>query len=191
MYPTVEVHQVRLQVAFIVLPRYSRPGPFPPSTPPVSQKHLCSPTSQVLRTRLTSCRRASRLCRHGRFPDDPSARRSHLQADECRQDLIRYRSPLAGPPSGCSTLRCAGVPGSRAWNFDTCSVSATPPCPSAPCHVGALGVAFSVPEQDRHTVLLISELDGWPASPLTDATPAMSPSPAYGSRPELLAGSSL
>jgi len=52
-------------------------------------------------------------------------------------------------------------------------------------------VAFSMSEQDRHTEVRISELDGWPAFPLTDATPATSPSPAYGSRPERLANSSL
>ncbi|MBL7222092.1 MAG: hypothetical protein ISS69_18430 [Phycisphaerae bacterium] len=52
-------------------------------------------------------------------------------------------------------------------------------------------IAFSMSEQDRHAEVMISELDGWPAFPLTDATPATSPSPAYGSRPERLAGSSL
>ena len=56
---------------------------------------------------------------------------------------------------------------------------------------GAPGVAFPLSVQGRHAKLMISELNGWPASPLADATPAMSPSPAYGPRPELLAGFSL
>lgn len=33
---------------------------------------------------------------------------------------------------------------------------------------GSFGMAFSMPEQDRHAVVLISELDGWPTSPLPD-----------------------
>jgi len=56
---------------------------------------------------------------------------------------------------------------------------------------GINDIAFSKSGQDRYTEVMISDLDGWPAFPLADATPAMSPSPAYGSRPELLARSSL
>ena len=52
-------------------------------------------------------------------------------------------------------------------------------------------VAFSLSEQDRHSEVMISELNGWRGFPLTDATPATSPSPAYGSRPEQLANFSL
>ena len=43
---------------------------------------------------------------------------------------------------------------------------------------GLDGVAFSMSGQDRHTGVMISELNGWPAFPLTDATPALSPPPA-------------
>ena len=56
---------------------------------------------------------------------------------------------------------------------------------------GSDDIAFSESGQDRHTKVMMSELNGWPAFPLADATPAMLPSPAYGSRPELLAKSSL
>jgi len=52
-------------------------------------------------------------------------------------------------------------------------------------------IAFSLSAQDRHTQILMSEFNGWPAFPLTDATPATSPPPAYGSGPERLANSSL
>ncbi len=69
--------------------------------------------------------------------------------------------------------------------FDSAaSVAASP-------NSGIDDVAFSLSGQDRHTEVLISELDGWPAFPLADATPVMLPSPAYGSRPELLAKLSL
>ena len=56
---------------------------------------------------------------------------------------------------------------------------------------GASDVAFPLSVQGRHAKVRISELNGWPASPLTDATPTMSPPPAYSSRPELLAKFSL
>ena len=52
-------------------------------------------------------------------------------------------------------------------------------------------VAVSRSGQDRHTEVMSSERNGWPAFPPADATPARVPSPAYGSRPELLATSSL
>jgi hypothetical protein len=58
-------------------------------------------------------------------------------------------------------------------------------------NIGIAGMAFSQSGLDRHTEVMISELNGWPAFPLADATPAMLPSPAYGSRPEQLAGFSL
>ncbi|MDP6495482.1 MAG: hypothetical protein QGI09_08735, partial [Dehalococcoidia bacterium] len=51
-------------------------------------------------------------------------------------------------------------------------------------YIGTGRIAFSRSEQDRHTEVLISELNDWPVFPLTDATPATLPSPAYGSRPE-------
>ena len=60
-----------------------------------------------------------------------------------------------------------GSPGSRAWNFDTCTGSTTPPCPSSPCRGGKDGVAFPLSVQGRHTGILMSELNGWPASPRT------------------------
>ena len=41
-------------------------------------------------------------------------------------------------------------------------------------------IAFSLSAQDRHGNILMSELNSWPAFPLTDATPATSPSPAQG-----------
>jgi hypothetical protein len=56
---------------------------------------------------------------------------------------------------------------------------------------GASDVAFPLSVQGRHAKVRISELNGWPASPLTDATLTMSPPPAYSSRPELLAKFSL
>jgi len=58
-------------------------------------------------------------------------------------------------------------PGSRAWNFDTCSGSPTPLCPPPPRRGGEGDVAFPLSVQGRHTGILISELDGWPASPRT------------------------
>ena len=39
-------------------------------------------------------------------------------------------------------------------------------------------IAFSLSAQDRHTEILMSELNSWRGFPLTDATPATSPSPA-------------
>ncbi len=45
---------------------------------------------------------------------------------------------------------------------------------------GVDDVAFSRSGQDRHTEVMISELNGWPAFPLADATPATLPSPAQG-----------
>ena len=81
-----------------------------------------------------------------------------------------------------------GTPGSRAWNFDTCPGSPTPPGPALPCPDGESDVAFI---QGRHPELLISEFNGWPVSPRPLATPRASPLPASGLWPELLARSSL
>jgi len=64
-------------------------------------------------------------------------------------------------------VRCAPIPGSRAWNFDTCTGSTTPPCPPSPCRGGEDDIAFPLSVQGRHTGLLISEFNGWPASPRT------------------------
>ena len=61
----------------------------------------------------------------------------------------------------------AGDSGYRAWNFEVCTGSTTPPCPSSPCRSGEDDVAFPLSVQGRHTGTLISELNGWPASPLT------------------------
>ena len=60
-----------------------------------------------------------------------------------------------------------GSLGSRAWNFDTCTGSMTPPCPPSPCRGGEGGVTFPLSGQGRHTGTLMSELNGWPASPRT------------------------
>jgi len=62
--------------------------------------------------------------------------------------------------------------------FDSVASAAASP------YSGVDGVAFSVSGHDRHAKVMISELNGWPAFPLADATPAALPSPAYGSRPE-------
>ena len=74
--------------------------------------------------------------------------------------------------------------GTREDLIEVCPISLSP-------YVGTGGFSFSRSEQDRHTEVLISELNDWAAFPLTDATPAASPSPAYGSSPERLATSSL
>ena len=86
-------------------------------------------------------------------------------------------TPRGAPLRGLY-VRCAPIPGSRAWNFDTCTGSTTPPCPSSPCRGGKDGVAFPLSVQGRHTGILMSELNGWPASPRTHATPGASPLPA-------------
>jgi len=53
-----------------------------------------------------------------------------------------------------------GSPGSRAWSFQACSGSSTPPCRSPTCHGR---VAFPQPPQGRRTKRLISEFNSWPA----------------------------
>ena len=85
-----------------------------------------------------------------------------------------------------------GSPGSRAWNVRACTGSVDSAAfviRLAIC--GGDDVAFSMSGQDRHAKVKISELNSWPTFPLADATPRMSPSAAYGSRPERLARSSL
>ena len=95
------------------LGRFSWLGSFPPPTPPTLQLRLCSPASQVLRTHLTSRRRSSQRHRHGRFLSDPTGWRL--------ASVATCRIPT-------------GSPGSRAWNFDACTGSPTPPRPDTPRH---------------------------------------------------------
>jgi len=78
----------------------------------------------------------------------------------------RSLTPRGAPLRGLY-VRCAPIPGSRAWNLDTCTGSPTPPCPPSPCQSGEGDIAFPLSVQGRHTGILISELNGWPASPRT------------------------
>ena len=56
-----------------------------------------------------------------------------------------------------------GSPGSRAWSFQACTGSSTPPCRDTTCHGAMSRVAFPQTPQGRHTKVLISELNSWPA----------------------------
>ena len=72
-------------------------------------------------------------------------------------------------------------PGSRAWDVCACTGSSTPPCPPTPRQIAA-GTILPSPCQnkDPRAAVMMSELNGSPAFPLTNATPATSPSPAQG-----------
>ena len=69
-----------------------------------------------------------------------------------------------------SRLRCLRM---HRFFDSAASVEASP-------NSGTDDIAFSLSPQDRHTKVVMSELNGSPAFPLTDATPATSPSPAQG-----------
>ena len=62
-----------------------------------------------------------------------------------------------------------------------------PALSGSPCLGGEGNVAFSLSVQGRHTGILISELNGWPASPRTRAAPGASPLPARGLWPKSMA----
>lgn len=106
-------------------------GPFPPSAPLTLQPRRCSPTSQVLRTHLTSRQRARPSCRLRRSRTAP----------------------------GHEARRLTGSPGSRVWSVQTCSGSPTPPCRRFTRHDADRHVAFPLAPRGRHTGTLFSELD--------------------------------
>ena len=77
-----------------------------------------------------------------------------------RRPYRRRRSPTVptrrnGKPQGS--------PGSRAWSFQTCSGSSTPPCHDLACRSVMPRIAFPQTPQGRHTKVVISELHSRPA----------------------------
>jgi len=82
-------------------------------------------------------------------------------------ETLNQRSVLNPLRRGGSLRMPAANSGSSTWNFGACTCSMTPPCPSSPCQSGEGGVAFPLSGQGRHTGILMSELNGWPASPCT------------------------
>ena len=66
-------------------------------------------------------------------------------------------------PAGHWSWKQTGSPGSRAWSFQACPGSSTPPCRRDARHIAVDGVAFPQTPQGRHTEWVISELNGWPA----------------------------
>ena len=67
---------------------------------------------------------------------------------------------------------------------DQATVPTAAGAPRPPQSKQLFGRRTSLSGQDRHPEMVMSELHGWPVLPLADATPARSPPPAYGSRPE-------
>jgi len=125
------------------------------------------------------------------FSERPAVRATCHTAQREPTGFDSLRSPLAGQPSGQSISGFASGSRFSRLEFRHMPGSTTPPCPDSPCHGGEPDIAFPFSGQDRHTGFRISELNGWPAPPLADATPATLLPPAYGPRPELLAGHSL
>ena len=139
-------------------------APFSPRTP-LPGYRFCSSASPILWDHLTSHERACRLYRPRRFPAVPTGH-NPLEA----RGFSRF-----------SRLECPRM----LSVYDS----------AAPTHPSPFAVWAVLPSPGQNRIgtrkLVISELNGWPALPLADATPATLPSPAYGSRPEQLARSSL
>jgi len=138
--------------------------PFPPRAPPLP-KQLCSPASQVLWGRPTPRRRTRRSYSLMAFTDRPW-------------------SFLAKGVFGVSRFSRMEFPHMHRV-FD----SAVPTSGSRP--IVARRMAFPTSEQGRHTELLISELNTWPACTPVNASPAALPPPAHDSGPRWLAIPSL
>ena len=93
---------------------------------------------------------------------------------------------FSGRPLPLSAREFLGSPGSRAWSVHACSGSQTPRCPEAARVNVAPGVAFPLSGLGRHTGLVISELNGWPACAPVNASPMTLRPSAHDSEAKLV-----
>ena len=132
---------------------------FPRRTPPL-RSQFCSPVSMVLRSHLNSQKRSCQHCpRRGSLAAQGVNRQAalHLRLMGSPAPVILENAGAFGMSTHAQVLRLRRVRRCLAIN-------------------GSDDAAFSLSGQDRHTKVVMSELNGWPALPFartlkTDRSP--------------------